>query len=100
MRYGQMIAFEVIIDIYLPVTVDRVIAAARESKVADPTAVLRDLRRNRTQHLFERRRGGILIHQDVRPPLRHSKLRKADLRPIPVFHAFKLGLSDELPVEG
>src|SRR5581483_11083340 len=74
MRGGQVVAFEVIVHIHLPVAGDRIIAALGKFELIDRASDLRHLGGYVSEHFRERRSAGVLVDEDVRSPGLDSKL--------------------------
>ena len=93
MRSRQMIALKEIVDINFPVALDDVLAALGETEFVEVTTDISDLAGNIAKHLGEWRRLPILIHKDERTPRVHLEPRQADLRFVPILHAFEFRLA-------
>src|SRR5882724_9422721 len=99
MRGGQMVAFQVIIDVDLPVAIDYVIAALRKNHLVDRTSDLCDFAGNIAQYFGERRGRRILVDEDVGPPDFDAKFGEANSGLIEIRDAFELGTSDQFSIE-
>ena len=99
MRGGQMVAFEVIVDVNLPVALDDVVAAAGVAESVYGAADLRDFARDGAHDFGEWGSGGVHIDEDVGTPDLRPEFRQADGRAIPVFDAFEFGRAVESSIE-
>src|SRR5579872_2845611 len=94
-----MIAFEIIIDVDLPIAIDRVIAALGEVKPLHRTTEFCGLPRYVAPDFVERGRTRVLVHEDERTPGLDSKLGQADLGTVPILDALKLGRAEQFAIQ-
>ncbi len=97
MRDRNVIAFEIVIDVNLPIAVDNVVAALGELQALELKTTR--LLRNFTEISRERHPVWIEINKDKLPPGFQSKRKHAHGAAVKEFHAFHIGSADQAAIE-
>ena len=99
MRGRQVVAFQVVIHVDLPVALDYIIAPEGVPQAIHGAADGGGLLRDRPHHLRQRRRVRVHVDEDISSPDLRPEFRQADRRAIPLGDSFEFGRAMQTAVE-
>src|SRR5579859_917476 len=99
MRRGNMIAFQVVVDIDLPVTIDDVIAPPEVFQFTEITTQLSHTLRDVAEDTGKRCGVSVEVHENKRAPRLHPEGRQAHSGAVPILHALELRLAQQPAIQ-
>src|SRR5579872_4316666 len=99
MRCGYMVSLEIVVNVYLPVTIDHIVAAAIILQLCEVRAQFCDVLWDIAEDLAKHRRIPIEVYKYKRVPGLHPIRRQSHRRPVPIACAVELRLPEKTTIQ-